>query len=230
MKLDVRLLKSVLTIFDELVGNGISLVYLGEFSHEITKMFTSMAEDDMEREGETTSTRKKVYHVMVETLQNMTRHSDEITEGSVGKGLFMIGKKEDSYYIITSNRITNDKKDQLEGALNQINHATKDELKEMYRKQIKEGKLSKKGGAGLGLIDIARKTTGKHDFQFIPFSDEHYLFVLKVEINTRIIREQIRQQEKAEAEAEAVQRVHINSAPPIVDLPHNNKKQRKNEE
>lgn len=223
MKLDVRLLKSVLTIFDELVGNGISLVYLGEFSHEITKMFTSMAEDDMEREGETTSTRKKVYHVMVETLQNMTRHSDEITEGSVGKGLFMIGKKDDSYYIITSNRISTDKKDVLESALQQINHASKDELKEMYRKQIKEGKLSSKGGAGLGLIDIARKTTGKHDFQFIPFSDEHYLFVLKVEINTRIIREQIRQQEKAEAEAEAIRRTSFQSAPPVVELQHQNK-------
>lgn len=186
MKLDVSLIKSVLTVYDELVTNGISLVYLGEFNHEITKMFTSMAEDDMEKNNEKMTVIRKVYHVMVETLQNMNKHSDELADaGNIGKGLFMIGKKEECYYIITSNRVSKEKKDALETALELINTSTKDELREMYKKQIKEGKLSTKGGAGLGLIDIARKTTGKHDYQFIPFDDDDYFFILKVEINTK---------------------------------------------
>jgi hypothetical protein len=186
MKLDVSLLKSVLTIYDELLNNGISLVYLGEFNHEITKMFTSMAEDDMERHGEKTTAKRRVYHVMVETLQNMNKHSDELTdEANIGRGLFMIGKKEDSYYVITSNKVSPEKKESLESALIQINSSTKEELKEMFKKQIKEGKLSNKGGAGLGLIDIARKTSGKHNYQFLPFDDGQYFFILHVEINTK---------------------------------------------
>lgn len=185
MKLDVSLIKSVLSIYDELLSNGITLVYLGVFSHDITKMFTSMAEDDMDKNNEKISTKRRVYHVMVETLQNMNKHSDEISEsGNIGRGLFMIGKKEECYYIITSNKVSEEKKEQLESALELINASSKDELKEMYRQQIKHGKLSEKGGAGLGLIDIARKTTGKHDFQFIPFDDGKYFFILKVEINT----------------------------------------------
>ncbi len=196
MKLDVGLLKSVLNIYDELFTNGVSLVYLGEFNHEITKMFTSMAEDDLERQSTTMSVKRRVYHVMVETLQNMNRHSDEITKDeNIGKGLFMIGKRNDSYFVITSNRVTLDNKEKLEGALTQINTATKEELKEMYKKQIKGGKLSEKGGAGLGLIDIARKTTGRLDYHFIPYDAEEYLFILNVEINTKILKEEAEQEE-----------------------------------
>jgi len=194
MKLDVRFIKSVLTIYDELLTNGISLVYLGEFSHQITKMFTSMAEDDMDKNHEELSVKRKVYHVMVETLQNMNKHSDEIAEqGSIGKGLFMIGKKDETYYVITSNKVSRDKQPELENMLEKINAASKEELKDMYRKQIKEGKISAKGGAGLGLIDIARKTTGKHDFHFLPYDEENSFFILKVEINTKRIRKEIRE-------------------------------------
>lgn len=190
MRLDVSLIKSVLTIYDELLTNGITLVYLGEFSHEITKMFTSMAEDDMESSGEDKTTVRRVYHVMVETLQNMNKHSDEFSDiGNIGKGMFLIGRKEDCYYVITSNKVSKEKKENLEKTLQLINSSTKDELREMFKKQIKEGSLSDKGGAGLGLIDMARKTTGKLHHHFLPIDDQSYFFLLNVEIQTTKIKE-----------------------------------------
>lgn len=76
-------------------------------------------------------------------------------------------------------------KEPLEKSLITVNNATHDELKEMYKKQIKEGKLSEKGGAGLGLIDIARKTGETLNYQFLQLDDENYFFILKVEINAK---------------------------------------------
>jgi hypothetical protein len=190
MKLNVGFVKSVLNVYDEMSENGISIVYLGEFHHQITKMFTSMAEDDMDRKDEEKSIIRKVYSVMVETLQNMAKHSDEITDKyNIGKGLFMIGNKDDSYYIITSNKVTNEKKVDLEYAVKQVNSATKEELKDMYRKQIVGGKISDKGGAGLGLIEIARKTRNKLVYQFLPYDEHTQFFLLKVEINAKKINE-----------------------------------------
>jgi hypothetical protein len=55
----------------------------------------------------------------------------------------------------------------------------------MYKKQIKEGKLSPKGGAGLGLIDIARKTGETLNYHFLQLDDNNYFFILEVEINAR---------------------------------------------
>lgn len=192
MQLNVSFIKSVLTLYDELLENGISLVYLGEFNHEITKMFTSMAENEMVRDEEK-SIKKKVYHSMVETLQNMNKHSDEITDDkNIGKGMFIIGKKEGIYYIITANQVQEENIPGLKEALEEVNSATQEELKIMYKKQLKEGKLSRKGGAGLGLIDIARKTGQKLRYQFLPIEEKRYFFILKVEIavsNQEIIKD-----------------------------------------
>ncbi len=185
MNLSFNFIKSISNIYDEMIENGFSLVYLGEFSHEITKMFTSMAESDMEKNSEERSVQRKVYHVMVETLQNMNKHSDEIKERNIGNGLFIIGKKHDIYYVITSNKVAKNHKDHLEKALISVNSASAQELKEMYKRQIKEGSLSNKGGAGLGLIDIARKTGETLNYQFLPLDEESYFFILKVEINSK---------------------------------------------
>lgn len=188
MKLNVGFIKSVLNVYDEMSENGISIVYLGEFHHQITKMFTAMAEEDMDRNDEEKSIIRKVYAVMVETLQNMAKHSDEITDKyNIGKGLFMIGKKDETYYIITSNKVTHEKMKDLELAVQQVNNASKEELKEMYRKQITEGRISEKGGAGLGLIEIAKRTKNKLIYQFLPLDDNSYFFILKVEINAKRI-------------------------------------------
>jgi hypothetical protein len=185
MNLTFNFIKSVSNIYDEMLDNGFSLVYLGEFSHEITKMFTSMAESDMEKQSEEKSVQRKVYHVMVETLQNMNKHSDEIRGGNIGSGLFIIGKKDETYYIITSNKVATRHREALENSIISVNKASKEELKEMYKKQIREGNISSKGGAGLGLIDIARKTGEILNYQFLQIDSENYYFILKVEINAK---------------------------------------------
>ena len=117
----------------------------------------------------------------------MNKHSDELREGEggVGGGLFIIGKKNDTYYVITSNKVAREHKENLESALNTVNNASQEELKEMYKKQIKEGKISEKGGAGLGLIDIARKTEEPLEYQFLQLDQDTFFFILKVEINAK---------------------------------------------
>jgi hypothetical protein len=185
MNLNLKYVKSVLNIYDEMIKSGISLVYIGEFNQKITKTFTRMAEDRMDRNSEERKIKKKVYHVLVETLQNMNKHSDEINDQGmkgVGSGLFMIGQKEDRYFVITANKVHQSKRVGLHTAIDAINTSTPKELKEMYKKQIKEGCISDRGGAGLGLIDIARKTGKQLEYQFLKLDEEYYFFLLKVEI------------------------------------------------
>ena len=140
----------------------------------------------MDRKSEERSIKRKVYHVMVETLQNMNKHSDEIKH-EVGNGLFIVGHKKDVYYIITSNRVKTEKKELLETALDEVNNASREELNQMYKTQIKQGRLTDKGGAGLGLIDIARKTQEKLNYQFLQLNEDEYFFILKVEVSAKKI-------------------------------------------
>ena len=186
MNLNLTYVKSVLNIYDEMLTSGISLVYMGEFNQEITKTFTSMTEGNMERNGDERRMKKKVYHVLVETLQNMNKHSDETDKRSgnqrSGQGLFMLGQKDEKYFVITANKVQKSRLDTIKGAIDEVNHSSPEELKAMYKNQIKGGTLSSKGGAGLGLIDIARKTGKKLEYQFLEDQDDYLYFLLKVEI------------------------------------------------
>lgn len=183
----LNFIKTVLSLHEEMATNGFSLVYEGEFSHQIMKMFTSMAEKDMDKANEEKSVKRKVFHVMVECLQNMTKHSDDYDEEDrIGNGLFIVGKKDDVWNVITANRINKVKIDDLRLMIDTINSMSKEELTKLYKKQIKEGVLSDKGGAGLGLIDIARKTGQQLDYQFLPLDDNDYFFLLKVKVMTTV--------------------------------------------
>jgi hypothetical protein len=187
MSANINLIKSVLSLHDEMASNGFSLVYEGEFSHEVMKMFTSMAERDMDKSNEDKAVKRKVFHVMVECLQNMTKHSDDIDQNDgIGNGLFIVGKKDGYWSVITANRILKEKIDGLKKSIDTINGLDKDDLNALYKKQIREGSLSEKGGAGLGLIDIARKTGRQLDYQFLPLEDsDNYFFLLKVRIDSK---------------------------------------------
>jgi hypothetical protein len=70
--------------------------------------------------------------------------------------------------------------------LEQVNSLDKDELTELYKKQIKEGRLSEKGGAGLGFIDIKRKTGRNLEYHFLPINDVSSFFLLTSTISRNV--------------------------------------------
>ena len=184
-KIEKTFVEGIEIIYDNFVDNGVNLVYIGKFNHQVIKMFTGMAETDMEEKADR-STKRRVYHAMIEILQNMNKHSDEIADKkNVGRGLFMIGKKNSKYFIIASNRIKNGSIDNLKSNIKEVNNSSLEELNKMHYTQLRDGELSKKGGAGLGLIDIARKTSKKIQYEFIPINARYSYFLLKVVIDKR---------------------------------------------
>lgn len=165
--------------------NNINLAYEGEITHQITKAFTSLTESNMIRDEDYSSVQKKVFHVMVECLQNISKHADnhfDFVSSKDGRGIFMVSKDEKEYNVTTGNVIKNEKIPELQAMLEQINSMTKEELNQLYKQKIKEGRLSEKGGAGLGFIDIARKTGQKLIYSFLKIDEEKSFFVLTTTI------------------------------------------------
>jgi hypothetical protein len=175
-------LEKIYGFYSDVKTHGFSIVYKGEINQTITKAFTSLAEDSLDRISEEPFIKKKVFHVMVECLQNLYKHSDDTIKADEkfsANGIFIIGRTEDTYYVITGNTVGNYKKEYLTKLIDHINSLDKDELKHLYIQQMKEGALSDKGGAGLGFIDIARKTGQKFEYHFENLTDDNFFFVLK---------------------------------------------------
>ena len=183
---DVSFVSSVLGLYDDLEDQGIILVYVGKFNHKITKLFTALTEDETDLNKESKSLKRKLHHSVVEILQNMTKHSTQLfTDVKFGKGMFLLGRKDDSYYIYTANKIYNEEIPKLTSALDSVNNATPEELKAMYKEQLRGGTLSNRGGAGLGLIDISRKTGSVLEYSFLQINDKEKYFIFKVEIKAK---------------------------------------------
>ena len=70
----------------------------------------------------------------------------------------------------------------LKEKIDKINSLNKDELKDMYKFILNHQKLSAKGGGGLGLVDIARKTGSKLVYSFFNYNDNYYFFNLEIKI------------------------------------------------
>lgn len=167
-----------------MMSQKLILVYQGDFTQETTKSILAMAERNIDSSGEDANIKRKVFNVMVESLQNIVKHSDELVDGAIHShaAIFLIGRESNRYTIMAGNPIRTANVSKLQEKLERINSLDKDGLKELYKEIIKNTTISEKGGAGLGFVDMARKSGGKLEFEFPEMSAEYCFFCLKVNV------------------------------------------------
>ncbi len=178
-------MKYIYDMHHMMLKNNIILVYEGEFTQEITKSVLAMAERNMDSVGEESGIKRKVFNVMVECLQNIVKHGDDPIDGETktNAAVFMIGKQKESYVITSGNPVKDEHVADLKNKLDQINSLDKDGLKALYKEIIKGGTgLSEKGGAGLGFVDMARKSGQKLEYGFEPLEKGQSFFSLKTTV------------------------------------------------
>ena len=176
----------VLKFHNTMISENLTLVYEGEVTQAITKAFAAMAEGNIQGSDQGLAVKKRVYHVMVECLQNITKHADDMETGAPeypGSGIFLVSEDPHSFTITTGNVIANERIKSILDVLEQVNLLDRESLKALYKKQIKESRLSVKGGAGLGFIDIAKKTGNGLVYHFEPLNDITSFFILKTTIS-----------------------------------------------
>ncbi|MBE9468300.1 MAG: hypothetical protein IMY72_08275 [Bacteroidetes bacterium] len=131
---------------------------------------------------------KRIYNVLVESLQNLYHHSDKISgKNSFARDnnyvVFFVTKKNNTFTVSTGNLIKKSKSDHLIKHIEHLNSLTKDEIRTLYKVILNNQNFSEKGGGGLGMIDLVRKTGGKLDYKVYDFSDEFLFFNLNVYIS-----------------------------------------------
>ena len=166
--------------------DNLSYIYRGLFTQTITDSIISLAENNLESTGETSKVRKRVFSIMVECLQNITRHQtvegEEFNDSSI-PGIFMIQRKDDGYFITSGNVVPNIATPKLRSQLEKINSLQQDQLKDYYKQILEDGSISDRGGAGLGLIEMARKSGNKLTFDFAKVNDDISYFYLHTAIS-----------------------------------------------
>lgn len=174
--------------YSKLNGDDVLIAYKGSVSSELISNVLEVVESRMDDYSEASKIRKKVYNVLVESLQNLYHHIDalppELQKDFDEKfGILVVSRIGSKYKISTGNFIETAKVDLLKSRLAKINSMSQDELKDMYKFILNHQRLSQKGGGGLGLVDIARKTGNPLEYSFHPYNEQFSFFNLDVYID-----------------------------------------------
>ncbi len=155
---------------------NILMMHKGNFTEDAVVPMLRMVEENMQNIS--LKIHKKIFHFLVEILQNISKHAYAINDKK--EGIFQIGFENNKFHIGTGNFIANDEVDNLRKQLEMVNNKSTEELNEMYRKYLREGKETKSGSAGLGLIDLARETEDKIKYEFFKVNDTYSFYSLTV--------------------------------------------------
>lgn len=163
-------------------------VYRGHFSENITENILSLNEAKFVSDEETSAYRNRISYFLIESLQNVIRHQDIADNNNISdEGLLVIQKTNNSIYITTANVISNENIPALENYLKKIKTLTPQELKKEYQKILLDGVITEKGGGGLGIITMARRTDGHIQYKFKKADDNfsYYYYQIQIIINDK---------------------------------------------
>jgi hypothetical protein len=184
-------LTNIYSLYRTMEEENVLLSFKGIVTADLLTTLLNIMENKMHSLQESPKKQKKVFNVLVECLQNLYHHVDH--EGSNSNesrdlierksAIILIVKETERFIIRTGNYIDNYKVDDLKLRLDKINSLNKDELKDYYQASLNSSTVSAKGTAGLGMIDIARKSGNKLDFEFLKVNEETSFFCLNVKID-----------------------------------------------
>ncbi|HEO66390.1 MAG TPA: hypothetical protein ENI73_11060 [Spirochaetes bacterium] len=180
-------MSNLLTLKKELEKGGINLCYCGPISYDVLEAIGKNIRERLEKEEKNQYVGKKVFGLFVEAVQNIKDYSDEIMAEetqvtSLKSGIITIGKKDNKFFIETGNIVNNEKKDSLVEQIKKLNSMTKEELKVLYKIERQKPIDESTGRGGLGLIDIARKSSEKLEYDITAIDSQNSFYLLRISI------------------------------------------------
>jgi anti-sigma regulatory factor (Ser/Thr protein kinase) len=175
--------------FEKLMDDNQCFLYNGNFSNSLTAKIIKINESGFTSQDESIKIKKRAIYLIGESFQNIIKHGDknsEVNSKTEKSEFFMTRSLKFRHYIVTGNLLKNNEINQLKEQIDYVNNLDKDALNALYKQVIKNGSFSEKGGAGLGIIDMARKSDQKIKYTFNAYNKELSVFYNQIVINSEV--------------------------------------------
>jgi hypothetical protein len=169
---------------------GIIFAYSGYVTEAVLSGVGEAIKQKLLFDDANTKTLRGVFAVFVEQMQNMIRYSAEKVPNSDAEppfidmryGVLTIGREGDNYVVHAGNLVARSDVERLRERLNKIRSMNKEELRALHKERLRAGPEKGSKGAGLGLMEIARRASKPIEFDFTDVDDEHAFFTLKAAV------------------------------------------------
>lgn len=131
--------------------------------------------------------RKRIFSIFVECLQNIYLHAyrNNFNPAEKEQGVqhkMRLIRLQEGYLIETANPINRMKVARIKDQIERINSLSKIDLDALYLQAWQRARFMPDKGAGLGFIDIARRSGAKLECDFKPLNSQSAFFTLKVKV------------------------------------------------
>lgn len=171
--------------------NHLSIIYSGPLWAEGVEGIAETLKKRLAYDELPLPSSQAVFSVFVEQMNNMLMYSTEkeISETpddkllETPKGAFVLGVHERVYFLQSGNVMKSEKVEDVRTCIDFLNSLDKKGLRQYYKEKIKtENTNPESRGAGLGLIEIAKRASSKIEYDFTPLEDNMTFFSMYVEI------------------------------------------------
>ncbi|MBD3638988.1 MAG: hypothetical protein HUJ25_16660 [Crocinitomicaceae bacterium] len=176
MSQHLKLLSQLRKCFKE---DSISLFYHGDFDDVITdKMIALISQEGAKK------IRGNLAFSIAESFQNVVRHKNSFL-GDGNENVFGLRGRRDYMHIFSSNLIVEEVKQILIDKIEEVNAKDKQELKELYMHILETGEINEKGGAGMGLVEMTRRSGNPLQYEFHEVDQDVYSFNLQIDFTRK---------------------------------------------
>lgn len=156
--------------------------YMGKPTHEMIDLILEMSESKLRIIESRSTIVKRIVNVLIEILQNIFNHGEDFSMVDHQSFKYFLFNREDDYFIVTENFIKTQDVKNLVSKLDAYLSMSDEDITRTYRKTLDNGGFTNKGGAGLGLINIIRRSNGNLEYNFSKADNENSLFRMSVQI------------------------------------------------
>jgi len=174
------------SFYQKISGDNIMFCYCGPISHSTIEGIGHTLRLDLELGDVSFTTSQSIFSTFIEQMQNILNYSADVVvkdsevEKELRAGVLVIGHENGGFYIYCGNKMFNADVPKLQAKIDSLSGLDKDQLKALYKEKRKQNPDEGSKGAGLGLIEMARKSGKPLEYSFSPIDDSFTFFSIKV--------------------------------------------------
>jgi Family of unknown function (DUF6272) len=164
---------------EEITREGVMICFNGAFVHsiieEIGNALRRYLEDNEEKKGAALD----VFSVYIEQAQNVRNYlaRKSFADVSHSNAIIVIGRKGERYVVSSGNIVDRDDVPDLSTRLDSLVRLDAEGLRRLFKERLR-GQAPPQGGAGIGLIEIARRSSETLQYAFHPVDERYRFFCL----------------------------------------------------
>jgi hypothetical protein len=178
----------LLEYYKKMCERNIVLDFQGAMSHDMVVGMAELIKSKFYQDFGKSTIVKKMFSIFVEMAQNISFYSAERVQLNsrqkvVGAGIIVVTEKDNVYTVTSGNLVEKTTIPKVIEHCQSINRMDKKELRQFFKEKMKSSREKGKRGAGLGLIDIARRSGHPISYGVTPVDENRSFLVLSVKID-----------------------------------------------